>query len=367
MRHRCNRTRFSPPRFIARRPSRSAKAGVDKTARALAVAYLVGGLALVVMRFADWRLVAPFLVSVAVSAAIVSALKPDGYGVWLHLVHGTTVAGAFFIITDPVIAPAGTKARVVYAGIIGLLTVVIREYGGCPDGLAFAVLLGNACAPALERAHRVRAAELTGVTFLVVRIFFPHVRALAVAITAAALIAQGMWLLTRDDIEQNERHKVTAVLAKMYAPLEGTERQHHRLNPSARWITREMVRLDDATQVFVLSPWLSPAGYNGPLSLVVVAGRDARPIAVRVTSHRETPGIGDQFAHDDGRWLGQLEGMTAAQIRNASAVLNDQGFDIMTGATVTLAGDWRRSRQRWSLCMNGTTLPATSIGCSVYD
>ena len=134
-----------------------AKAGVDKTARALAVAYLVGGLALVVMRFADWRLVAPFLVSVAVSAAIVSALKPDGYGVWLHLVHGTTVAGAFFIITDPVTAPAGTKARVVYAGIIGLLTVVIREYGGYPDGLAFAVLLGNACAPALERAFIVSA------------------------------------------------------------------------------------------------------------------------------------------------------------------------------------------------------------------
>lgn len=54
-------------------------------------------------------------------------------------------------------APAGTKARVVYAGIIGLLTVVIREYGGYPDGLAFAVLLGNACAPALERAFIVSA------------------------------------------------------------------------------------------------------------------------------------------------------------------------------------------------------------------
>ena len=66
-------------------------------------------------------------------------------------------------------------------------------------------------------------------TFLVVRIFFPYVRALAVAITAAALIAQGMWLLTRDDIEQNERHKVTAILAKMYAPLEGINWRHHRL------------------------------------------------------------------------------------------------------------------------------------------
>jgi len=166
--------------------------------------------------------------------------------------------------------------------------------------------------------------------------FFPHVRALAVAITAAALIAQGMWLLTRDDIEQNERHKVTAVLAKMYAPLEGTNWAASSLEiPAPDGSRVRWVRLDDATQVFVLSPWLSPAGYNGPLSLVVVAGRDARPIAVRVTSHRETPGIGDQFAHDDGRWLGQFEGMTAAQIRNASAVLNDQGFDIMTGATVT--------------------------------
>ena len=164
---------------------------------------------------------------------------------------------------------------------------------------------------------------------------FPHVRALAVAITAAALITQGMWLLTRDDIEQNERHKATAVLAKMYAPLEGTNWAASSLEIPAPDGSREMGAVDDATQVFVLSPWLSPAGYNGPLSPVVVAGRDARPIAVRVTSHRETPGIGDQFAHDDGRWLGQFEGMTAAQIRNANAVVNDQGFDIMTGATVT--------------------------------
>ncbi len=129
----------------------AARAGGDTTSSALAVAYLVGGLALVGMRFADWRLVAPFLVSVVVSAAIVTLLKPDGYGVWMHLVHGTTIAGAFFIITDPVTAPAGAKARAIYAGVIGVLTVLIREYGGYPDGLAFAVLLGNACAPALER------------------------------------------------------------------------------------------------------------------------------------------------------------------------------------------------------------------------
>ena len=166
--------------------------------------------------------------------------------------------------------------------------------------------------------------------------FFPHVRALVVSVTAAALIAQGMWLLTRDDIEQNERRKVTAVLAKMYAPLEGTNWAASALEiPAPDGSRVRWVRLDDATQVFVLSPWLSPAGYNGPLSLVVVVGRDARPIAVRVTAHRETPGIGDQFAHDDGRWLGQFEGMTVAQIRNANAAVNDQGFDIMTGATVT--------------------------------
>lgn len=166
--------------------------------------------------------------------------------------------------------------------------------------------------------------------------FVPHVFVLVVSIIAASFIAQGMWLLTRDDIDSNERRKESVVLAKMYAPLKETNWGAAALEiPAPHGSRARRIGLDEATKVFVLSPWLSPMGYNAPLTLAVVVGSNARPIAVRVTFHRETPGIGDQFAHDDGRWLGQFEGKSLVQLQNWNATVNPQDFDIMTGATVT--------------------------------
>ncbi len=64
--------------------------------------------------------------------------------------------GAFFIATDPVSAATTTRGRVIYAAGIGLLTYVIRTWGGYPDGVAFAVLLMNLCVPLIDRYTRPR-------------------------------------------------------------------------------------------------------------------------------------------------------------------------------------------------------------------
>ena len=57
--------------------------------------------------------------------------------------------GAFFIATDPVTAPRGRLNQVIYASIIGLITVVIRQGEQYPDGVAFAVILANIIRPSL--------------------------------------------------------------------------------------------------------------------------------------------------------------------------------------------------------------------------
>jgi electron transport complex protein RnfD len=118
----------------------------------IALAYGAGGLWMVYRRAADVVLVAGTLAGVALSAGVVGVFATDGEGMVFHLLHGAVVVGAFFVVTDPVTAPAGRMARCVYAFLIGSLTVVIREFGGYPDGFAFAVLLCNAAAPVLERA-----------------------------------------------------------------------------------------------------------------------------------------------------------------------------------------------------------------------
>jgi electron transport complex protein RnfD len=59
--------------------------------------------------------------------------------------------GAFFIVTEPVSGAKSPGARLLFGAGVGLLTYLIRTWGGYPDGVAFAVLLMNLCVPALER------------------------------------------------------------------------------------------------------------------------------------------------------------------------------------------------------------------------
>ena len=58
--------------------------------------------------------------------------------------------GAFFIATDPVTAATTLKGRLIFGAGIGLLTYIIRVWGGYPDGIAFAVLLMNMLVPLID-------------------------------------------------------------------------------------------------------------------------------------------------------------------------------------------------------------------------
>jgi electron transport complex protein RnfD len=65
--------------------------------------------------------------------------------------------GAFFIATDPVSAATSNRGRLIYGAGIGLLTFVIRAWGGYPDGVAFAVLLMNMAVPLIDHFTVPRA------------------------------------------------------------------------------------------------------------------------------------------------------------------------------------------------------------------
>ncbi len=63
---------------------------------------------------------------------------------------------AFFIITDPVSASTTPRGQLIYASGIGIITYLIRTWGGYPDGIAFAVLIMNAAVPLIDRYTRPR-------------------------------------------------------------------------------------------------------------------------------------------------------------------------------------------------------------------
>lgn len=112
-----------------------------------ALAFAAGGLLLLALGIADWRLAFSYLAGVAVAAAVAG----DGLGALGHLAAGGTALAAFFVVTDPASAPARPVNRLIFGAIAGALTVAIRRWGSHPDGIAFAVLLANMAAPALDR------------------------------------------------------------------------------------------------------------------------------------------------------------------------------------------------------------------------
>jgi electron transport complex protein RnfD len=80
-------------------------------------------------------------------------LNPGHYASPLfHCAAGGTLLGAFFIVTDPVSGATTPRGKLIFAAGAGVLTYVIRVFGGYADGVAFAVLLMNMMVPLID-AH----------------------------------------------------------------------------------------------------------------------------------------------------------------------------------------------------------------------
>lgn len=122
-----------------------------KGSEIVAGAYLLGGLYLVQQRIITWHIPAAFLGGLAAISGIFFVIDPQHYvSPAFHLFGGAAMLCAFFIATDPVSGPTTPRGKLIFATSIGVLTWVIRAYGGYPDGVAFAVLLMNLCVPLID-------------------------------------------------------------------------------------------------------------------------------------------------------------------------------------------------------------------------
>jgi electron transport complex protein RnfD len=116
-----------------------------------------GGLLLLWRRAITWHIPVAMLLGVALPAAALHLLDPARYAsAMLHLLSGSVILGAFFIATDPVTSPSSRGGQIVFGAGCGLMTYIIRTWGGYPEGVAFAVLLMNAATPIIDRYLRPR-------------------------------------------------------------------------------------------------------------------------------------------------------------------------------------------------------------------
>jgi electron transport complex protein RnfD len=113
--------------------------------------FMLGGVILLFMGVIGWQLPVSMLAGLLLPCMIFNFMDGDLYTSPLfHLFGGGTMLCAFFIATDPVTASATPFGRLLYGFLIGILVYVIRTWGAYPDGIAFAILVANACAPLID-------------------------------------------------------------------------------------------------------------------------------------------------------------------------------------------------------------------------
>lgn len=117
--------------------------------------YLLGGLWLWQRKIISWHAPGGFIAGMSLLAGVLWLWQPSQFANPLfHLLSGSAMLGAFFIVTDPVSGCTTPKGKLIFGFSAGLLAYIIRVFGGYPDGVAFAVLLLNICAPLIDIATK---------------------------------------------------------------------------------------------------------------------------------------------------------------------------------------------------------------------
>ncbi len=115
------------------------------------IGFLLGGGLMLLLRTITWHIPVSYLLSMTVVSGLFNLYDSDQFiSPMMHLMSGATMLGAFFIATDPVSAATTPKGKMIFAAGVGLLIVIIRNFGGYPDAVAFAILLMNMTAPLID-------------------------------------------------------------------------------------------------------------------------------------------------------------------------------------------------------------------------
>ena len=115
-----------------------------------AILLLAGCAYMLVRKIITWHIPVSILGTVAVLSALLHLANPVYASPVAVICSGGLILGACFMATDYVTSPMVAKGQVIYGIAIGVLTVVIRNWGSYPEGMSFAILIMNALTPLIN-------------------------------------------------------------------------------------------------------------------------------------------------------------------------------------------------------------------------
>lgn len=119
-------------------------------------ALLLGAIFLLLKGYISWHIPMLYIFTVGLFSYI---FGPKGLfsGDWLfHILSGGLILGAFFMATDYVTSPLTRKGQIIFGAGCGLITAILRLWGGYPEGVSYAILMMNAATPIIDRYTKSR-------------------------------------------------------------------------------------------------------------------------------------------------------------------------------------------------------------------
>jgi electron transport complex protein RnfD len=118
---------------------------------------LLGGIYLWLRRDLDWRIPVSIILAVVVFSACLSLVDSVRFPSPLFSIFsGGLLLGAIYMATDPVTSPLTPRGTWIFGIGVGALVVLIRVFGGLPEGVMYAILLMNAATPLIDRYTQPR-------------------------------------------------------------------------------------------------------------------------------------------------------------------------------------------------------------------
>jgi Na+-translocating ferredoxin:NAD+ oxidoreductase subunit D len=116
------------------------------------IAILIGAAFLLYKRYIDWRMPVSYIGSTFIFGWILYLFMPSiAFPPLFHVFSGGLVLGAFFMATDMVTSPITPRGNWVFGIGAGLLVVLIRVFGGLPEGVMYSILFMNALTPLINK------------------------------------------------------------------------------------------------------------------------------------------------------------------------------------------------------------------------
>jgi electron transport complex protein RnfD len=123
-----------------------------------ALLLILGAVYLFYLQIIRWEIPVSYIVTFGLLAWILGGV-PAGLGwfkgdVLFHLLAGGLMLGALYMATDMVSSPVTSKGMLIFGAGCGVLTFLIRFYGGFPEGVSLAIILMNIWVPLIDRVTK---------------------------------------------------------------------------------------------------------------------------------------------------------------------------------------------------------------------